>query len=106
VETTQFTAGDQAVVFMQITRGGLRSGDSQLSRMLSGMTFDRAAARRAEPPRMRIGTVTASTWADVAARATGDRSDATQLAHINGFDASQPVPRSFLLKLPQDVAAD
>lgn len=103
VETTQFAAGDQVVVFMQIIPGA-RTSQSQLGNLLSGTRFDRELARRAEPPRMRIGTVPARTWSDVASRATGRSSDAETLAHINGFDVGDPVPPSLLLKLPQAVA--
>ena len=105
VETTQFAAGDQVVVFMQIIPGA-RISQSQLGNLLSGTRFDRELARRAEPPRMRIGTVPARTWSEVASRATGRTGDAETLAHINGFDLDDPVPASLLLKLPQAVAGD
>lgn len=105
VETTQFAEGDKIVVMMQITQGG-QGNQSRIASLLSATRFDRELARRVEPDRMRLGTRPGGTWAEVAARATGDRSDAETIAHINGYDLSDPVPRSELLKLPQAVAGD
>lgn len=103
VETTQFAEGDKIVVMMQITQGA-QGNQSILAGHLAGTRFDRELARRVEPARMRLGTVPSATWAEAAARATGDRADAETVAHINGFDVGDPVPRSLLLKLPQAVA--
>jgi hypothetical protein len=105
VETTQFGAGNEVVVMMLITQGA-QPNRSLLEGMLSGTRFDRELARRVEPPRMRVGEISARSWTDVAARATGDRTDAEMVANINGFDATESVPPSLLLKLPQAVAGD
>ncbi len=103
VETTQFAEGDRIVVMMQITPG--RQGNqSALAGLLSTTRFDRELARRIEPARMRLGTIPTSSWAEAAVRATGNQQDAETVAHINGFDVGDPIPRSLLLKLPQAVA--
>jgi predicted Zn-dependent protease len=100
VETTQFVEGGNAVVFMEISPSG-----RSLAGTLQALRFDRTEARRAEPHRMKIGTVPqARSWADVAQRATGDSRHADTIAHINGFDSGTAVPATVLLKLPQDVA--
>lgn len=102
VETTQFAEGDKAVVFMEISQGS--GSQSALANTLQSLRFDRAAARRVEPHRMRIGSPSSTSWADIAVRATGRREDAAELAAINGFDPGTRVPSTVLLKLPQDVA--
>ncbi len=105
VETTQFADADKIVVMMQITQGA-QGNQSRMAGLLSATRFDRELARRVEPARMRLGTVPAGTWSEAAARATGNRGDAEIVAHINGFDVGDAVPRSLLLKLPQAVAGN
>ena len=106
VETTQFSEGDHAVVLMQITPGNRYERQGMLGGILSTVRFDRARARAAEPPRMKVGTAgSADSWREVAVQATGNPADAPQIAHINGFDTNVAVPRSALIKLPQDVVA-
>lgn len=105
VESTQFAMGDQAIIFLFINERPVR-GQSELTSLMSSVTFDRERARQAEPPRMKIGQArSGEAWSDVARRATGRSEDATEVAHINGFDITSPVPMNTPLKLPQEVVS-
>jgi predicted Zn-dependent protease len=104
VETTQFVQGDRAVILMQISPGLARNAETPLLRTIGSISIDRERARAAEPERMKVGRATSGEdWAEIAARATGRRDDAEEVAEINGFDLRTPVPQGLALKLPGDV---
>jgi predicted Zn-dependent protease len=104
VESTQVTAGNQAIIMMFVAPGA--SGDkSPLSNAIASMRVDRAEAKKAEPPRMRVSTLRGGdSWSAVASKATGNPNDAEAVAAINGFDVRTPLPQGTLVKLPQQIA--
>lgn len=104
VESTQITAGNQAIIMMFIAPG-MSGNDSPLGSTIASMRVDRAEARRAEPPRMRVSTLRGfDSWSEVASKATGNPRDAEVVAAINGFDLRTPLPQGTLVKLPQQIA--
>jgi predicted Zn-dependent protease len=104
VQSTQFTDASNAVVFMQMSPANRRGSD--LAAILQTMQIDRARARSAEPPRLRIETTRAGdTWQELARRATGNTNDAAEIAKMNGFDYPSNVPAGIAVKLPEQVAA-
>jgi predicted Zn-dependent protease len=107
VESTQFAEGENAVVFLSLTPEQRGSSARDLASIVQRMRFDRAEARAAEPPRIRVATSRAGeTWDELAERATGRREDASAIAKLNGFDYPSSVPPGIAIKLPQDVAPD
>lgn len=103
VESTQFVQGDRVVIMLQISPR-LDRGSTPLAQTIGSIEFDRARARAAEPERMKVERSRSSqSWTDIAVKATGDRTDAREVAAINGFDANAPVPAGLVLKLPGDV---
>jgi predicted Zn-dependent protease len=102
VESTQFIAGESAIVFLEVGPATRRRTD--LVSIVRTMRFDRDRARSAEPPRIRVERARrGDTWQDIARRATGNPAHAETVAKINGFDFPSTPPPDLLLKLPEDV---
>lgn len=103
VETAYWIDGNEVVVFTEVSPT-VRRGQSPIANTFAMMEINPAAARRADPPRLRVGQASArDSWPDLARSATGDPGDASELAAINGFDANTPVPTGLVVKLPQQI---
>ncbi len=104
VQSTQFLEGENAVVFLSMTP---QRGGPDLASILRSMRFDRARARAAEPPRIRLTTSRAAdTWEALARRATGHAEDASAIAKLNGFDFPSAVAAGIVIKLPEAVVPE
>lgn len=104
VQSTQFLEGENAIVFLSMTQ---QRGGQDLASILRGMRFDRARARAAEPPRIRLTSSHATdNWEALARRATGHAEDASAIAKLNGFDFPSAVPAGILIKLPEAVVPE
>ncbi len=103
VETAYWIDGNEVVVFQEISPS-VRQGQSNLANTFSMLEINPGAARRADPPRLQVGQASSrDSWQGLARTATGDASDARELAAINGFDADTQVPAGIIVKLPQQI---
>lgn len=103
VETAYWIDGNEVVVFTEVSPS-VQRGQSHLANTFAMLEINPSTARRADPPRLRVGQASSrQTWQDLARSATGDPGDASELAAINGFDATTPVPSGLTVKLPQQI---
>lgn len=103
VETTTHRAGNGAVALMHIAQA--TRGRASLLELLEDVELDSTAAASVKAPRLRVMTARqGDTWETLAKRATGDAKNASDIAHINGFDFPSEVPAGMVVKLPEEVA--
>jgi len=106
VESTQFVHGDHVAVMLFVSPN-VSSRASPLGEVLRHMDVSPTRARSVEAPRMRIGRVrSGESWNDVARRATGNPSDAEEVANLNGFDLQTNPPAGLMVKLPEEVVEE
>lgn len=105
VESAHWIDGQDVVVFTEIS-SSVTGTPTPLMNTFSILEIDPGEARRADPPRLKIGQASPNDdWRALAKKATGNSADADELAAINGFDAGTPVPSGLVVKLPQQIVS-